>query len=288
MTAFCGMLIPALNAQKLWWEPARVDPEDSLTIYIDLDQMDCTGLAGTDGPLYIWSWEPNDPAIASGNGQWAASNTDPSMQWTRRPDLGANVWMFKMVPTVFYGTDAQTIFDQDISFLAKEYDGGGGGDCNVGGAERKTEDLKIAVDPGFIPPPKVISFPDTLGKDSLAINQDDVFTLIYDWNQEQDSLLRTKSRFFIYSRCVFTDGTTYDPYGVSQINGNPAVEMDDTDGDRVYQFQIIPQQFFNVPSNKRLKEVRFLIAPENFTGGITAQAVKVAGVTLFKYFFYCP
>ena len=143
LLAFAMILASAsgLLAQKVWTEPETdIDPEDTLKIYIDLSQMDCDKLLGTTDPVYLWSWMPADPV--NGNGDWSNSNTDN--EWE---SIGGDIYRFTMIPTEFYGVDAQTVYDNDISFLAKSLDGGSGGDCSAAGDENKTEDLMVAVDP---------------------------------------------------------------------------------------------------------------------------------------------
>ena len=136
-----SLLSQSAWTQKVWTEPVVVtDPTDSVKIYIDLTKMDCSKLVGFAGPLYIWTWKPADPV--GGNGAWNASNTDH--EWTNEsPDI----WSIKFVPTDFYGVSAQDVYDNDIFFLVKALDGGGGGDCSAAGNEWKTEDLSVTVNP---------------------------------------------------------------------------------------------------------------------------------------------
>lgn len=130
-----------LWAQKAWIDPITItDVNDTVTIYVDLTKCDAQALVGNAGPLYIWTWQPNDPV--AGNGLWGDSNEDMIMT-----SEGNDVWSKKIVPAEFYGVaNAQPFYDTGISLLVKADDGSG-----TGGVEDKTEDLNIVVPPPFIP-----------------------------------------------------------------------------------------------------------------------------------------
>ena len=109
-------------AQKVWTDPVEPVATDSVTIYVDLTQMDCQSLVGEAGPMYMWSWNPADPpAVPGGNGDWSDSNEEMIMV-----NDGPNIWKKTILPTDFYGVDAATVYENDISFLVKAKDGGSG------------------------------------------------------------------------------------------------------------------------------------------------------------------
>lgn len=266
--------IGGLQAQAVWTEPAEdINPADTLKIYVDLTQTDCDILVGNTGPLYIWTWMPSDPV--NGNGDWSASNTDNALE-----DMGNNVWRFTMIPTEFYGKTAQEVFDGDISFLVKALDGGSGGDCSAAsGAENKTEDLMIEIDPPTGGLKKVYSFPETVSDDTVAITQKDVFTLVYDNSIEDKVSMQNPGDLYVYARAFDTDGTEYRPSTLNQVGTNDALRMAQ-DGD-TYCWMIQPEQLFALPSGKTLNFVQLQIIKQILTNSDDA----VDGT--FFYYFRC-
>lgn len=268
-----GIAFQPIFGQKVWTEPATVtNPADSVKIFIDLAQMDCQSLLGTAGPLYIWTWLPADPV--NGNGQWSASNTDNA--WTNE---GPNIWSFTILPTDFYGVAAQDVYDSDIHFLAKALDGGSGGDCSATGGEFKTEDLKVEVNPPGVLVRKVYTFPDVHDNDSLFIQQDDVFTLLYDNSMEEKVTMQNVTDLSVYARAYDTDGTQYRPSVISQVGNNPALRM--TSEGSLFKWMIIPEKLFAVPSGKTLSYVRLQIMKPTLVNSDDA----VDG--LWEYYFRC-
>jgi hypothetical protein len=256
LTAFLlGLLTTTAWTQKVWTEPATVtDPTDSVKIYIDLTQMDCDKLVGFAGPLYIWTWMPADPV--AGNGTWNASNTDHAFT-----NEGPDIWSITILPTDFYGVPAQDVYDNDIFFLAKALDGGSGGDCSQAGNEWKTEDLTVEVNPPGPLIRKVYSFPDVQDGDSVALRQDDIFTLLYDNSQETKVSMQNPGDLYVYARAYDTDGTEYKPSAISQVGSNPELKM--VQEGTMYKWSIWPEKVFDIPVGKTLDLVRFQIMKPN-------------------------
>lgn len=95
---------------KIWTNPAAFTPNEEVTIYFDVSGTD---LAGNAGPLYLWTWMPNDPV--DGNGAW-----DNSADHMVCQKVEGDVWSFTMTPATFYGTSDMT----KIEGLLKTKDGG--------------------------------------------------------------------------------------------------------------------------------------------------------------------
>lgn len=243
--------IGSMNAQKVWTEPAvYTNPDDTLKIFVNLALMDCQKLVGDPGPLYIWTWMPADPV--NGNGTWNASNTDNA--WVNE---GPDIWSFKMVPTSFYGVPAQTVFDNDIMFLVKGLDGGGGGDCSAAGGEFKTEDLLLEINtPGPLVQ-KVYSFPAKSDIDTLLVQTDDIFTFLYDNSLEEKVTMQNATDLYVYARAYDTDGQEYRPSPISQVGSNPSLRMV-KDG-TTFHWMITPAEFFQIPVGKTLDYVKLQI-----------------------------
>ena len=128
------MSIGKLVAQKAWATPDPINPNDSITIWVDIKKCDRQQLAGTTDPLYMWTWTPNEHAVGHplNNGTWQASNDALQMR-----SAGNDLYFYRMVPTQFYEVTAAELYNNDISLLLKKKDGTGGA-----AGEDKTEDLK--------------------------------------------------------------------------------------------------------------------------------------------------
>jgi hypothetical protein len=274
---FVGMLL-ALSlqsawAQKVWTEPAVVtSPSDSVKIYIDLTKMDCSRLVGYPGPLYMWTWKPVDPV--GGNGTWDASNTDHAFV-NESPDI----WSITILPTDFYGVSAQDVYDNDIFFLAKALDGGGGGDCSAAGNEWKTEDLSVEVNPPGPLVRKVFSFPDVVDGDSVSLRQDDIFSLRYDNSLEEKVSMQNPGDLYVYARAYDTDGVEYKPSLLSQVGNNPDLKM--TQEGTLYTWSIWPEKIFAIPTGKTLDYVYLQIMKQV----VSTSNDAVDGY--FQYHFRC-
>lgn len=232
----------AVQAQKVWSEPEEIDPNAEVTIYADLSQMDCDKLVGNAGPLYMWTWNPADPVV--GNGDWGNSN--PAMEMTND---GPNIWKITFTPVDFYGVDAQTVYDNDISFLVKGVDGGSGGDCSAAGDENKTEDLMLEVNPPDGGVQKVYSFPEPQS-DTVGIGGSDVYTLIYDNSLEEKPSMQNATDLYVYARAYDMNGTRYRPATLQQVGSNPDLQM--TKDGTTFSWTIQPSVFFQIPDGQTL------------------------------------
>lgn len=236
-----------VNAQKAWIDPAVIlDVNDTVTIYVDLTQCDAQALVGNPGPLYIWTWEPNDPV--TGNGTWGDSNEDNIMT-----DEGNDVWSKKIVPAEFYGVaNAQPFYDIGISLLVKADDGSG-----TGGVEDKTEDLHITVNPPFVPQAKVFSFPSADATDTLSSVPGDIFSLFYDNTIEDKVSMQNVSDLYVYARCTTNTGVEYKPAVLGQVRNTPKLQMTNN-GDGTFQWMIKPEAIFdNIPVGQKIVSMRF-------------------------------
>ena len=274
LLAFAMILTSAtgLLAQKVWTEPEVIIPSDTLKIYIDLSQMDCDKLLGTTDPLYIWTWMPADPV--NGNGDWSNSNTDN--EWE---SIGNEVYRFTMIPTEFYGVDAQTVYDNDIFFLAKALDGGSGGDCSAAGDENKTEDITIAVDPPTGGAVKVFPFPSFVDGDSLGLTQEDIFSVFYDNSIEDKVTMQNAGDLFVYPTAFDLNGNTYRPATIGTVGSTPSLQM--TKNGTLYNWTIQPKSLFNIPDGEVLDYIQLqVVKPVIVNSDDTVDGT-------FNYFFRC-
>jgi hypothetical protein len=210
-------------------------------------------MMGTSGPVFMWTWAPAS-LPQSVLGTWNNSTPGPQTNWI---SLGNNQWLFKMRPTVkdYYGVSAADVYSAGgIRFLAKLQDGLNGSDCLQ---QNKTEDLFIPITPPYIPPPTVKSFPSKLPftapatkNDTILANPNNVFKLMYNKNVA-DSTSRTFTGYNVFATATFSDGTTYTPVSPANLSSTAATHMLDPDGDNIYEWSIIPSQYFVPPSGPK-------------------------------------
>jgi hypothetical protein len=140
-------------AQKITTQPATFTADEEVKIIVDVTG---TPLAGIE-PLYIWTWDPNEPPVAGGNGQW--NNSNEAMKMTKE---GPNIWSWTIVPATFYQKDIAQV--TKIQFLVKAKDGTGG---------KQTGDLALTPDPLVYIPQQFYTFPS-------KVSQNDVVTVYFD------------------------------------------------------------------------------------------------------------
>ena len=257
----CSSAENGANGGFAWLDPAIPDVTDSVYIYINVAaDPNCATLTGSAGPLYVWTWSP--AAVDNQLGSWDNSDEGMIMQ-----HVSDDVWRFGLIPTEFYGVEAADVYDLGLCFLAKEKNGGSGGDCGAGGGEFKTTDIWLEVPAAFVPERKVRSFPDVVEGDTLYSRRDDVFTLSYNQNLEENEGLVGESEFYVFPRAIGDNGSLYSV--VSPFNANTICFNDDnanllrmaTEGDSRHQFSIIPEEFFAdaLPDGVNLAGMQFQI-----------------------------
>lgn len=199
ITSLFALVLGGLTATaQVSTEPAEnINPEDTLKIIVDVSALDM-GLdhnvalrdavdAGED--MYIWTWSPVEfPAghpLVNGTGSQPWKNSNDTLRMTHE---GGYVFSYTMVPTVFYGTDAATVYAKDISFLVKPKDGGGYGNPDI-----KSNDLTVAVDPPTTEKDPVYQFP-------AFISEGDLLTVVYDNNREPKATMQdlSEGEVFVY------------------------------------------------------------------------------------------
>ncbi len=240
----CPNAIPGAGTLA-WIVPEKPDVSDSVYVYVDLSQdPNCTILVGDPGPIYIWTWSPTEPSAKLGT--WNNSREEVKME-----QVGPNIWRFGMIPTQFYNTDPETIYENGICFLAKRKDGGSGGNCAAGGGDFKTTDIWVPVPkpPGLAR--KVYSFPDVVELDTLYTCTDDVFTLFYDNRlEDKPSMQNLGDNVFVYFRVIGSNGQTYRFSTLGTVGNNPRLKMKML-GDGLYSFSVIPKDLM-LTANQQL------------------------------------
>lgn len=268
-TALLALFCSGQMQAQVTTEPSKdINPEEELKIIVDVSAFSSADdfvanlqdsvVAGAD--LYIWTWSPVEhPAghpLVNGIGAEAWKNSNDSLKMTKE---GPTVFSYTMVPTEFYETDAQTVFDNDISFLVKTKDGGGFGDPDV-----KSPDLSIKIDPPSLERKPAFIFPGKFGKN-------DVVRLRYDNNEEEVPGMQNLHPDSAY---IFVEALLSDSSSVRIAQNNftvgsfPELKLEMLPEEPgVFQKFFIPAQFFTIPENLTLIKVTMFIQKPIFTGG---------------------
>ncbi len=244
-----------LQAQFAWIDPPEPDVREEVTIYVDVAQdPDCQKLASSEGPMYLWTWNPSDPNIPDGNGAW--NNSNEALLMTHE---GGTVWSFTYIPAEFYNVDNfKEIYDTGLSFLVKEKDGGAGGDCSAEGDEFKTSDINLSVPSPFVEP--VFSIPSLVGDTAVFSRPDDIFTLVYDNRLEEKITMQNADELWVYARAFDADDNQYIATSLGQLGTNPSLQMV-TDGSGIFTFSVIPDELFAavIPDGVDIRTLQFQI-----------------------------
>ncbi len=257
-----------------------IEPSDSLHIIVDLNKLFVNGdwvdnllFAANNGEdIYIWTWSPAEhPSThpyVNGIGSQAWKNSNDSLKMKKVDSLGDLVYVFSMIPTVFYSPDpydkdnpldVSKVYDEDIHFLVKPKDGGGYGDPDI-----KSGDLQLMVDPP--PPPKIYPIPTTFFQDGYV-------EFNYDNNIEEKQSMRDlppDSAVMIFFVTTELD-SGYWPVGLFEIDDQELqpVLLNDDDGDGVFNLAMQPEEFFSgftqTPDEKLIR-VKAIVRKRTITG----------------------
>jgi hypothetical protein len=226
-------------------QPATFTGEDQVKIIIDVSNV--PNLAGVE-PLYIWTWNPNDPS--PGNGEWTNSS-----EGRRLVKEGPNRWSITMVPKDFYGVEAASI--TQIQFLVKAKDGSNG---------KQTSDLSVKVAPLTFVPTDFRTFP-------RIVSVNDVVTFYLDQSLAPE--LNTQRMTPASARIsLLTEGNT--------VIGTPRTVTLRKEGERLYSYTLMPSHFFGLPFTNNAAKMRVV-----FIGKILNQsgvAVDVESAEYIKVF----
>lgn len=250
-----------LYSQKTWVVPANINPNDTLTIYVDIKQCNCQRTMNADS-LYFWSWLPRDrdTGEATYNGLWTKSN-----EKLRMTSAGNNVWYYKMVPVDFYGVSATTLYEKDIYFYVKKKDGTGIG--GTGCDRNATEELSVILEPPVTGLSKVKCFPVKAAGDTLSISQNDVFTVIYNNNLEEKTTLQGVNDFYVFLQATGSNNLTYNYGNLGNLGATPELAMT-SNGKGLWSFSTIPSELFKakLPTGVKVQLLKIQFARKTATG----------------------
>jgi hypothetical protein len=247
-------LTSKLSAQKAWATPDPINPNDSITIWVDIKKCDRQQLAGTSDPLYMWTWAPKEHPKGHPlhNGTWQASTDALQMR-----SAGNDLYFYRMIPTQFYEVTAAELYNNDINLLLKKKDGTGGA-----AGEDKTEDLKIELSPPVTGPQKISPFPRLAQKDTLSIGANDVLTIQYDRNLETKDTLKDKEDFYVYAKARIGAGAAdfVQIVSITKVATAPQLAMKNM-GNGKFALSMIPNKFFASvnPGGQKILSVQFQI-----------------------------
>ena len=250
--------LPLMGLAQVSTIPAEdIDPEDSLVILVDLSALDISKdyvqnllddhNNGED--IYMWTWNPYEfPAghpkeNGTGGAPWKNSNDVLKMTLE-----SGTTYSYKMVPTEFYEVDATIVYNKDIEFLVKPKDGGGYGD-----PDRKSDDLKVVVDPPVTEKKTVFGFP-------TVIQQDDVYTVYYDNNREEKASMKNldPEDCYCYVEAELVDGTVVKVANFFDVGNTPELQMEYFE-DGQFRLPMVPQYFMPLTPGDEIKTMKFVV-----------------------------
>jgi len=264
---FGVVTVLAANAQVSSVPSENINPADTVKIIVNLDDLDVTQeyvqnlIADADNglDLFIWTWKPFEhPAgdsLVNGLGGAPWKNSNPALMMTKEAN---HIYSYTMVPTIWYGVDAATVYKEDIHFLVKPKDGGGYGD-----PDRKSGDLVLKIDPPATDREPVFQFPSLVG-------QDDILSVVYEnWRETKPSMQNLDAdSAYIHAECKLISGT------IIKIPSNyfadptltPQAKMTLV-GDGEFQWQIVPEMYFNLQPGDEIDEIKIIVRKPVFLSG---------------------
>jgi hypothetical protein len=252
------ILVPLSGiAQKAWIIPEKFNPDDSITIYVDVSKTDCNRLMDTQDDIYLWAWEPADPVL--GNGEW--TNSSETNKMTRSAD-DPNIYYYKMVATEFFSlSNTKDIYDIGFSFLAKKKDGTGlgGGGCD----EDKTEDLHVDVEPIPGCNTKYCQLPG-------VVFEDDYFTFIYNPTKEDKPTMAEtvvgSDNFAMFLRAFLVDGSVRTIASYGEIINHPELWLEKDPNDGNYKNTFVPRLMFDLQEGEAIDYLQIQTVNKNYSG----------------------
>ncbi|MFM2138577.1 MAG: hypothetical protein RJA57_884 [Bacteroidota bacterium] len=200
--------------------PANFTALDQVKIIVDVSAVG--NLAGRE-PLYIWTWNPGDPA--PGNGSWDNSN-----EARRMVKESTNRWSWTITPADYYGVAPGSV--TRLQFLVKAKDGTG---------DRKTDDLSLNVAPLIFTPTDFRTFPSVAG-------QNELLTVYFDQNLVTNGDINTlrMTPTAAEVRIFNTTGAQVGPMRTYPVAAA---------GARVYAFATLPKTDFAVPAGTQINKM---------------------------------
>jgi hypothetical protein len=256
-----AMTAAPAQAQKAYLEkPDEFDPAKPCKIMVNLKlTSNDWGIieAAEQEDMYLWIWKPIEhPAghpLANGIGSAAWKNSNDALKMTKE---APGLYSYTLIPTDFFGVDANKVYKEDFHFLVKPKDGGGFGD-----PDRKTEDLTIPVDPPAGPVVKIKTMPVGKGdkKDTMIVSTRDVFSVIYNNTVEEKVSMQNATDLYVFPVAYDDMGGVYRIAANAKRAGDfPQLKMRQT-APGIFQFSIMPEKLFTIPTGRKIIRIEYQI-----------------------------
>lgn len=249
-------------AQTAWIEPTPIDPEEEITLFVDMNKTSCPELASVGIDLYMWTWKPAELAAGKefANGTWDSSNEALKMT-----EVGGGIYSYTLTPTEFYEVTEDAVYEEGFCLLVKAKDGAGGlTSC----AEDKTEDLCIEVEPPVLFRPKIYSIPQRVVADTIPTSADEIFNLVYNHSLEQKQNLIDATTFYVFAKGDGSDNKEYTVASPIQVSNTPSLKMINR-GNDIHYWTVIPSKIFQdvLPEGVHLTSLKLQVAKEGAGSG---------------------
>ncbi|MFN4892854.1 MAG: hypothetical protein ACK5G0_03720 [Bacteroidota bacterium] len=225
--------------------PANFTALDQVKIIVDVSAVG--NLAGR-APLYIWTWNPGDPA--PGNGSWDNSN-----EARRMTPEGPNKWSWTITPAEYYNVAPGSV--TKLQFLVKAKDGTG---------DKKTDDITLNVAPLVFTPTEFRSFP-------AAAGQNELLTIYFDQNLATDVPTSRMNPLQAEAKLFNTSG--------SQVGATKLFPLTAL-GNKLYSFACLPKTDFVIPAGTQINKMT--VTYKGTLLNTNGAPINVSSVTFEKLF----
>lgn len=225
--------------------PANFTALDQVKIIVDVSNVG--NLRGI-SPLYIWTWNPGDPA--PGNGSWDNSNEARKMV-----NEGPNKWSWTITPADYYSVAPGSI--TRLQFLVKAKDGNG---------DKKTDDISLPVAPLIFTPVEFRTFPAVAG-------QNELLTVYFDQSLTTDltttRMTPTQAEVKLFSSSGAQVGATK-LYPLTTL------------GPKLFSFYTLPKGDFVIPASTQINKM--VVVYKGTMLDASGATINVSSVTYEKLF----
>ncbi len=213
------------------------------------------------GNIYIWGFIQGCCGAPT-NGDWTNSNEANRMtkestnKWSITLSsvaafVGASYDKAKQAAVGAGRSETETRF----GFLVK-------GKSGAGSPEKKSGDIEIAFTGPIFVATEYRTFP-------ANYSQEDVATVFYDQNLEDNATMKTQTEVYMYMEADLVGGGSIIPFTSAQVATTPSLKMTDLGGKK-YRFNFIPAKFFNLTGTQRISKIRITMRSKtdaNINGG---------------------
>ncbi|MBQ8673521.1 MAG: hypothetical protein IJ511_05655 [Bacteroides sp.] len=235
-TAECG------SPYKIWTNPVVYRATDQVTWYFDM--TDTKFSTGED--LYLWTWAPSEPD---------AGNWENSSDFAKLTYEGDNIYSFTIVPTEYYGVDAETMNANDDIFWGRLKDKVGSKQSDVFQVSTSHLDWKAYIESGEV----VMAFPEKFAlKEPLSILVD-ISKFVFGGKVGGLKDFTWESLHFhsgLDAWSVLQEAQMWLPEIVEKT------KLDHVEGD-IYRMDMVPMEYYGVESDYEAEDLYWLLTTHN-------------------------